>query len=101
MRKFEVLNCKMEKTVVDYKTIKDADGNKVRVPMYRTVKAGEEGWYPGAYGKENIKVGDVLEFDDADEFEARMAAKCAKNTKDFKEIRRAGRPPKNKIEVEE
>lgn len=79
MRYFEVLEVATKKRVAELVVLRDKDGNPIRRTDYRWVNAGEEGWYPGAYGHEKIKKGDILPIDGP------LADKAAKNPA-FKEV---------------
>lgn len=79
MRRFKVIRCRMKKMVCDIKDSLDKHGHPFSYKAYREVKAGEDGWYPGAYGHENIKVGDILDI------EGHLADKAAANP-DFEEV---------------
>ena len=90
MRKFKVLDVKESITKCEMKKRKTADGNWVTFPVYREVKRGEEGWYPGAYGHEDIHKGDVIELD------GHLADKCAANPQ-FEEVFDEPEPVKKKV----
>lgn len=106
MRKFKVLNCKTEKIAYKRMSRRDENDNLVWFNQYYTVNAGEQDhkgntWYPGAYGNENIKVGDIIEV------EEHLADKAARNP-DFEEVveevsapvkKKRGRPPKVKADA--
>ena len=79
MRKFRVLHCAQKRTVFDIKTRRDDNGNKISYKVYREEQAGENDWWPGAYGHEKIKEGDILEL------EGRIADKAAANPQ-FEEV---------------
>ena len=92
MRKFKVLKCKQTKMVEERKSFRNGDGTMSAYVSYREVKAGEDGWYPGAYGVEKIKEGDIIEL------EGDLADKCANNPH-FEEVfeapkKKVGRPKK-------
>ena len=94
MRKFKVLECKQSKLATRRKTRRDDSDNLVTYNVYYEVQAGEEGWWPGAYGVEKIKEGDVIEL------QGHFADKAAKNPA-FEEVfdepvkRKPGRPKKD------
>lgn len=79
MRKFKVLHCKQSKLKRELKHRRDHNDNLVPYEVFREVKAGEEGWWPGAYGHEKIKEGDILEL------EGYRADKAANNPQ-FEEV---------------
>lgn len=79
MRKFRVLHCPQTRKVFDIKSRRDKDGNKISYKVWREEQAGENGWWPGAYGHEKIKEGDILEL------EGRRADKAAANPQ-FEEV---------------
>ena len=64
---------------------KNDDGMRYSVPIYYEVKRGEKDphkkdvWTPGAYGHEDIRVGDVIDLD------GHLADKAAMNP-DFEEV---------------
>ena len=92
MRKFKVLKVVESITRMSIKTGKTKEGTSYSYPVYREVKRGDEGWFPGAYGHENIHVGDVIELI------GELADKAAANP-DFEEVfeepkRKPGRPKK-------
>ena len=107
MAKFEVIKLDRDKTITKIVNGKDADGNKISVLEYEdvTIKVG-------AYGYEDIHVGDVLELS------GHLAEKARRNTEYFREVRdekpkdvqvqkeesvevekpkRRGRPPKSAV----
>lgn len=103
MRKFKVIKCKQTRTVSEIKKRRDDNGNLVTYTVYSEQKAGEKDklgdvWYPGAYGHERIKEGDIIEL------EGYRADKAANNphfeeVKDAPVKKKRGRPPKVKAEA--
>lgn len=94
MRKFKVLKCTQTREIRDLRKVKTGDGVYRTVTFTRTIEAGEEGWWPGAYGHEKIKEGDILELDDY------FAEKAEKNTEYFQEVfdePKLESPPKKKV----
>lgn len=98
MRKFKVVNCKQVRLVSEKKKRRDDNGNLVTYTVFSEQKAGDEDkngdvWYPGAYGHEKIKVGDILDLEG-------VRADKAANNPDFEEVfdepakRKPGRPKK-------
>ena len=79
MRKFKVLKCVETITRRSKKIAKKPSGETYAYVVYREVNRGDEGWYPGAYGHENIHVGDIIELD------GHLADKAARNP-DFEEV---------------
>lgn len=90
MRKFKVLECKQSRVVGDVKKQTTAEGAVRSYVVYRKEDAGDNGWYPGAYGHERIKVGDILEI------EGEMADKAARNPM-FEEVFESKVAPKKKV----
>lgn len=93
MRKFKVLKCKQSRIVYDVKKAKTAEGAVRTYKVYREEQAGENGWWPGAYGYEKIKEGDILEL------EGHLADKAASNPM-FEEVfdkPKVESPPKKKV----
>ena len=95
MRKFRILNCKQERTLKYYKKGRRDDGSVYSFPVFKKIKAGEKDlagnvWYPGAYGHEKIKEGDIIEL------EGHLADKAATNP-DMEEVK-PGRPKKSTVE---
>ena len=99
MRKFRILKCPQEKTISYLKKGRKEDGSVYSYTVYKDLVAGEkdlngEVWYPGAYGHERVKEGDIIELD------GHLAMKAAANP-DFEEVtneteqkRKPGRPKK-------
>ncbi len=75
MAYFEVLKTHTEKTVIRRKQRKDRDGNVSVVEFIESVAIS-----PGAYGHENISVGQVLEINGP------LAAKASNNREYFKQV---------------
>lgn len=88
MRYFKVLNCPQSKVIQKHVRFKTDSGMASRVE-YREVQAGEEGWWPGAYGHEKIKEGDVLPLD------GRLADKASRNDA-FEEVDKPVKKAKKK-----
>lgn len=89
MRKFKVLQCKQTRIVKEPKKVKTPEGAVRTVWFSREEKAGENGWWPGAYGHEKIKEGDILELEG---FRAEKAA----NNPQFEEVFEPAIEPANK-----
>ncbi len=84
MRKFKVLHCKQQMTQRELRHGRTKEGAMYAYEVEHVVKAGEkklngEVWYPGAYGHEKIKAGDILEL------QGRIADKAAANPQ-FEEV---------------
>ena len=78
MRKFKVLKCKTTVKQPERRTGRDSDGNVYSYVVY-CEKGEKEGFFPGAYGVEKIKVGQIIELN------AHLAEKAANNP-DFEEV---------------
>lgn len=85
---FEVLKTHTEKTVVRRRQRKDKDGNVSVVEYIETLAIK-----PGAYGHENIEVGQVLEINGP------LADKAARNREYFKAVDKP-KPAKKKAKKE-
>lgn len=91
MRKFRVVKCPQTRILKYIKHGKRDDGSVYAYPVFKEIKAGEKDlagnvWYPGAYGVEGIKEGDVIELD------GELARKAASNPA-LEEVK-PGRPKK-------